>query len=237
MIGIILYFSRGFFGMWLPNPEKGQNMGLAYALGQGTPTVTPTLIMVQVVQGINDRTATPYPTYTPFPTFTPSVDWLRGTPMPTHQSFTPDQVQWVFSYYYPNLVGQDEEKYGLNCHPDNVIRNKMGKAIECKDTTASGEPWSKYLMHHAQDVSLTGGVAVPFYPDTYDPIYPMGTLIHVTSPTIMAGTYRVIDICPACDDYYRTHGVVFLDFLAKGLPEGVTFWDSVKVDSVIYPNE
>ncbi len=224
--------------MFLPNVSQGQNMEIAYALGMaGTPTATPTL--VQLVEGINVNvaTATPYPTYTPYPTFTPIVGAWDATALPTHQAFEVGSVNWVFSYYYPDLVGVDEVLYGLNCHPDNVLRNKQGRAIGCKDTTASGAPWSEYLMYHARDARFVGGVAVPYYPNTYDPIYPMGSILHVVDPTIMAGEYLVIDICPACDDYISSHNVLFLDFVAKGLPEGVTFWDRVTVDTVIYPDE
>jgi hypothetical protein len=190
------------------------------------------------VQGINvPQEVTPYPTYTPYPTFTPSVGWLRGSPTVTQVSFSPGQVNWAFSYYYPDLVAEDEEKYATNCHPDNIERNLQGKAIRCKNTSASGLGWRDWIFNQAIDHDYRGGVAVSYYPDTLVPLYPYGTEIIVSSPPIMAGKYLVMDLCPACDDYVRSHDVLFLDFIMRGLPDGVTFWDAVKVESVIYPNQ
>jgi hypothetical protein len=63
----------------------------------------------------------------------------------------------------------------------------------------------------------------------------MGTIFNVSAPAILAGRYLVMDICPACDDYYLTKNVLFLDFVARGLPAGVTFWDPIQVSSIEYP--
>jgi hypothetical protein len=180
-------------------------------------------------------TMTAYPTYTPYPTHTPSVGWLQITATVTQNSFNPQDVNWVFSYYYPDLVAEDEVLYGANCHPDNIERNPQGKAIRCKNTSASGLGWRDWLMYSAVDTQYRGGVAVPYYPNTYNPIYPMGATLVINSPPSIAGYYLVMDICPACDDYVLSHNVLFLDFLAKGLPEGVTFWDEVGVQDVVYP--
>jgi len=181
-------------------------------------------------------TATPYPTYTPYPTFTPSVDWLQGLATPTRNSFEPYQVNFVYSYYWPPLVS--EPGMEANCHPDNYLfpdwDAERTKIIGCKDTTASGLPWSQYEQGKAVD-GYAGGLAVPFYPDTFSPLYPMGTVLVVDSPMVIAGRYLVIDICSACDDYIHTNGVLFLDFVDDGLPPGVTFWDPVRVSEAIYP--
>ena len=125
-----------------------------------------------------------------------------------------------------------------NCHPDNWLfadwDKEHTKIIGCKDITSSGLPWSQYSFDEAVD-GYRGGVAVPFYPDTFEPLYPMGAVLVVDSPLVIAGRYLVIDICPACDDYIHEKGVLFLDFVAKGLPQEVTFWDAVQVSEVIYP--
>jgi len=201
----------------------------------GTPTPGQGVDTMPLNITINIPTQQPQATYTPYPTFTPSVDWLRGSPTVTPNSFLPGQVNWVFSYYYPDLVGVDEQKYGANCHPDNIERNPQGKAIRCKNTSASGLPWRDWIMYKSLDVDFVGGVAVPYYPGTYNPIYPMGAVVVVESPSIIAGRYLVIDICPACDDYVTSNNVLFLDFVAEGLPQGITFWDDVEISSVIYP--
>lgn len=198
---------------------------------------TPTVTMSAV------PTFTPYPTYTPYPTNTPLVDWLRGSPEPTQNSFSPSQVNWVFSYYYPPLVSQREENpnYEVNCHVDNWIWNAQSTRVTgCKDVTASGLPWSEYIMYNS--LEYMGGVAVPYHPDTCpvfselcQPVYPMGAVIRVVSPSQIAGDYLVVDICPACSNYVQSHGVLFLDFLAEGLPPDVNFWDAVEVSEVVYP--
>lgn len=184
-------------------------------------------------------TFTPQATYTPYPTYTAFVPWSFTTATVTKVPFEPSQINWVFSYYDPSRVREDFKEFGyaVNCHTDNLIYDDMGNPVECRDTTASGLPWSKYRMYFSTDVRFAGGLAVPYYPGTYDPIYPMGSVVSVTSPSIIAGDYIVIDICPACDDYVAEKGVLFLDFLAKGLPEGVTFWDKVTVVGVRYPWE
>jgi len=185
-------------------------------------------------------TNTPYPTYTPYPTptvyNTPLPSFTNSTPYPTQLPISPSQINFVFSYYYPDLVKDDYELYKANCHPDNIIWNEAHDRVKgCKDITASGAKWSEHKMYKDVDVRYRGGVAVPYYPDTYNPLYPMFSVITVTSPPIMAGDYLVIDICPACDDYATTKNMLFLDFVAEGLPDGVTFWDEVNVSKVSYP--
>jgi hypothetical protein len=204
-----------------------------------SPYTTPTVSVAGIVPagvGTPYPTYTPYPTLTPYPTFTPSVNWMQGVATVTPNSFLPSQVNFVFSYYYPALVSQ--EGMEANCSPDNYIYPdwdaEKTKIIGCRDTTASGARWSQYLMNKSID-GYKGGLAVPYYPDTLTPLYPMGSVFVVTSPASVAGRYLVIDICPACDDYIHTHGVLFLDFLAEGMPEGVTWWDDVEVSEVIYP--
>jgi hypothetical protein len=239
MIGIVLYFSRGFFGMFLPNPETGANMAIVYKVN-GTPT--PSVAPSQMVEGLGalptSSNPTAYPTYTPFPTYTPSVDWLRGTPQPTRQAFDVRTVNFVFSYYWPPLVSKgivDGVDFTVNCHIDNWLYSSTGKVNGCKDTTASGERWSLWELGSAYDQSYKGGIAIPYYPDTDTLLYPFGTVMHVVSPPIMAGDYVVMDICPACDDYFQSHGVIFLDFVSKGLPQDVNFWDKIEVSEVTYP--
>jgi hypothetical protein len=237
VIGLPAYLYWAFVSSFhRPKSEYAQEIIANMTSG---PTSTAENLFVGQIVLLTTQTVQPtytfQPTYTPQATYTPSVDWLRGSPVPTKNSFEPNQVNWVFSYYWPALVAQNYPEYAANCHPDNVLRSKTGRVNGCKDTTASGEPWSKHLMY--QDDQYMGGVAVPYYPNTYNPIYPMGSVIRVTSPAIMAGDYIVIDICPACDDYVSSHDALFLDFLARGLPEGVTFWEKVAVESVRYPNE
>ncbi|MCK6566973.1 MAG: hypothetical protein HUU12_02485 [Anaerolineales bacterium] len=246
MIGVILYFSRGFFGMFLPNPETGSNLEVAYALGALTPTPTPTFMMVQVVPGINvtnqaQPSQTPYPTYTPPPTSTSSAAWMRDTPTPEYIPLDPQTVNWVFSYYFPDLVAQRDENpaYEVNCHPDNWIYSPYGNVIGCKNITASGEPWKSYLMDQSDFIEFRGGVAVPVYPDMQVDwkyaLYPAGSILTISSPIQIAGDYLVIDLCGGCNAYASSHGVMFLDFLAEGLPNGINFWDSVVIEKVTYP--
>ncbi|NOH00628.1 MAG: hypothetical protein HND47_00960 [Chloroflexi bacterium] len=245
MIGTILYFSRGFFGMFLPNPETGANMETAQRLG--LIDATPTAILVQIVPGINinptaQPTYTPLPTYTPFPTGTPSEAWMRDTPTPAYTPLDPKSVNWVFSYYYPDLVAQMDENpdYAVNCHQANWIYNPQEtRVIGCKDTTASELPWSQYIMDDSAFIEYRGGVAVPTYPDHEvsweNALYPALTVLHVSAPEQIAGDYLVVDLCGGCNAYAASHGVMFLDFLAYGLPTGVNFWDPVIIDSVRYP--
>jgi hypothetical protein len=227
LIGLVIRYFGGLF----VSPKSEINLELPQDTSINVSTVAPTATFFEIVLS----TQTPYPTYTPQPTYTPSVDWLRGTPTVTRQAFNVYDVNFVFSYYYPPLVAVDESLYGINCHPDNIVRNKFGKAIECKDITASGLKWSEYIIFESKNNFYVGGVAVPFYPQTLSPLYPMGSVLVVESPSTLAGRYLVIDICPACDDYYQDKGVLFLDFVARGLPHGVNFWDLVKVSSVEYP--
>jgi len=225
--------------------------------------------LVPVIQGVNivqsspvavvpalNSTPSAYPTYTPYPTFTfvPTItvvppSWSQSTPTMTPNAFLPSSVNWVFSYYYPALVGEDYEKYSVNCHPDNLIYSEWdaSKVIGCADITASGLPWSNYLYDESYDAKYRGGVAVPFHPDTCPeidkgvlasscvPIYPMLSVIRVTAPIVIAGDYLVVDICPACGAYVYSHQVLFLDFLSRGLPSSVNFWDPVEVVEVVYP--
>lgn len=239
VIGVPAYIYWIFAGFSSPTKNKHAIEIMTAQSSLDVSTGTPESLFVGQIVLLTTQTVQPtytfQPTYTPQATFTPSVDWLRGSPVPTKNSFSPDQVNWVFSYYWPALVAKDYPKYAANCHPDNILTSNTGKVNGCKDTTASGEPWSTHLMY--KDLQYMGGVAVPYYPNTYNPIYPMGSVIHVSSPSIMAGDYLVLDICPACDDYISTHNVLFLDFLARGLPDNVTFWDPVKVDSVVYPSD
>lgn len=245
MIGTILYFSRGFFGMFLPNPETGANMESAYALGLVEPSPTPTPILVQIVPGINvtsPATYTPYPTYTPPSTVTPVAPWMRDTPTPVYIPLDPLTVNWVFSYYYPDLVAKMAEnpEYAVNCHEANWIYNdQKTRVIGCKNTTASGLPWKEYMMDRSEHIDFRGGIAVPVYPEmpvSWEfALYPAGTVLTISSPVQIAGDYLVIDLCGGCNAYAASHGVMFVDFVAKGLPEGVNFWDSVVIESVRYP--
>ncbi|HRJ74677.1 MAG TPA: hypothetical protein PLX90_01705 [Anaerolineales bacterium] len=244
VIGLPIYLYWAFVGAFQRPKEHEQANEILTAMAFGdVPTGTPESLYVGQIILSTPMTPVPtytlYPTYTPQATFTPSVDWLQGSPVPTKNSFEPNQVNWVFSYYYPDLVAKrhQDPSMEVNCHPDNWIwNNQQTRVIKCKDTTASGAKWSDHLMYEDKH-GFAGGVAVPYYPNTLNPIYPMGSVITVTSPPIMAGDYIVIDICPACDDYINEHGVIFLDFLAKGLPDGVNFWSPVSVLKVRYPNE
>lgn len=184
-------------------------------------------------------TYTPYPTMTPYLTYTPLHRFMQLTPTVTKVPFEPSQVNWFFSYYNPDLVREDPVKYAANCHPANVLYSPDGlRVLGCKDTTASGLPWSRFRMFYTTDTpEYMGGVAVPYYPGTLNPLYPMFSVLTVTEPAIIAGDYLVIDICPACDDYADSHGGLFLDFDAIGLPEGVNFWTPVFVSFVRYPWE
>jgi hypothetical protein len=194
-----------------------------------TPFVLPTLTRVAVpaVQ-YHSSSVLSLPTYTPYPTYTPLVPWMQSTPKPTLNSFTPDQVHWVFSYYYPDLLG-------VNCHQSNYEYNKFGTPVSCANTSASGLPWRDYLFGRSRDPHYVGGVAVPYYPGTRNPIYPMRAVVTVTSPAIIAGDWLVMDICPACGDYQSSYGVLFLDFLSNGMPQGINFWSPVTISKVVYP--
>jgi len=236
---------RNLFG----RPSENQTNVLPYT---STPyVVTPSDFSA------SSFTATPYPTYTSvptasaYPTYTPGVGWAQGSVTATPNAFEPYQINWAFSYYDPDLVSQRDinPQYEVNCHVDNWIWNDQGtKVIGCKDITASGEKWSEFFIDQTE--GYRGGVAVPYHPDTCQwdeathliidmefcqPIYPMYAVIHVSAPVELEGDYLVIDICPACFAYVHTNSVLFLDFLAEGLPHNVNFWDKVQVDSVRYP--
>ena len=238
--GVVLYFAYSAADTFnlLDKPNSRSPSSVPVQPGAVISTaLTPvgvTLPTSTVVSSLTP-TATLYPTYTPYPTFTPSVNWLQGTPASTHQAFNVQDVKWVFSYYCPPLVA--EPGMEANCHPDNYLYAYWDdtKIVGCKDITSSGLPWSHYKMYGSKDARYAGGIAVPYYPGTYDPIYPMFSVLHVSQPTIIAGDYLVIDICPGCNLYIETNGVLFLDFVAGGLPDDVTFWDVVFVDSVTYP--
>lgn len=239
IIGALLYFSLPFFKIIT---HFGDNKGMSYTTDL-TPVVAGTAPSGYLVPPINisvNVTQIVPPINVTYPTGTPSLQlpsFMGYTPTVTHVPFEPSQINFVFSYYDPSLVGKDYEKYKANCHVDNLLYNQTGRVIGCKDTTASGERWSLWRMFYASNKSFMGGVAVPYYPGTSNPLYPMYSIIHVSAPNIITGDYMVIDICPACDDYASDKNVLFLDFDALGLPDGVTFWTPVKVDRVTYPYE
>jgi len=243
MIGAIIYMMYPLFQAQqksaLVRSGGYTSTPLQVASGAGM-LYTPTPDVSYIFTNTPVSTSTPYPTYTPLPTYTAGVPWsVRDAPTVTKVPFQPLQVKFVFSYYFPDLVKENYELYKANCHVDNLIRSPSGDSIiGCKDTTASGEPWSRYIMYETVDTpKYKGGVAVPYYPDTYNPLYPMGSVITVTEPLIIAGDYLVIDICPACNLYVADKGVLFLDFVARGLPDGVNFWTPVTVSQVLYPWE
>lgn len=193
-----------------------------------TPQYTPTPINVVV----NVVTATPGIFITP----TSAASFTQQTQVPTRQAFEPIQVNWVFSYYNPWLCRDDYAAYSANCHVENLVMNEAGKIVDIKDNTACETTWKDKFMYEFDDDRFRGSVAVPYLPGTLDMIYPCGSVLHVSSPGIIAGDYLVTDICPGCDDFASSKNVLFLDFLARGLPEAVTFWDKVTVDRVTYPN-
>lgn len=235
LIFAFFYMTRGFWGAFLPTPPDAVGShdvsSIVSIANTPAPLVAPIEINVY------------YPTQIVAPVVVPatgtpvSYGFIGYTPTVTKVPFLPSQVNYVFSYYYPDLIKEDYELYKANCHPDNVIYNASGGVAGCKDTTASGLPWSKYKMFYTSDKRYNGGVAVPYYPNTFNPLYPMGSVVRVTSPEIIAGDYLVIDICPACDDFVTDRNVLFLDFVAIGLPDGVNFWTPVIVSDVFYPWE
>lgn len=238
VIALFFFITRDFWGIFItaPDPVIPATVGtVSEVYSSPTPQV--------LVEGINvagQASSTPYPTYTIPPTQTPVVNWLRGTAMATRQAFDVSQVNFVFSYYWPPLVAlgvRDGIDYTVNCHPDNWVYNDYGKVKGCKDTTNSGQPWSHWQYGASWDNYYRGGIAVPYYPDTLDPLYPMGTVFTVDAPAEMAGNYMVVDICPGCDNYYADKGVLFIDFLADGLPRGINFWTPIHVSQVFYPND
>lgn len=237
LLVFLFYITSDFWGIFIPQPTSPTNL-LSMASELDNQAVATE--RVEIVQGIGVDASTPtfYPTYTPYPTQTPLVDWLRGSPIPTGNSFHPSQVNFVFSYYWPPLVSRgvvDGVDYTVNCHVDNWLYSSTGKVNGCRDITGSGLPWSAWRYDHALDSAYRGGVAVPYYPDTYNLLYPYGSVFHVTEPPILAGDYLVVDACPGCNLYFQSHGVLFIDFVANGLPPGVNFWDKVVVSDVTYP--
>lgn len=199
-------------------------------------TNTPLVLQIELI------TSTPVPV-------TPSAylpEWTGGNATVTPLPYDVRDIDFVFSYYDPSLIEEDAEKYATNCHPDNYRYRDSG-SVYCLDTTASGEKWSSWFMDKAWQEGYKGGVAVPFNPDTcprndeliFDvtcvPLYPMYSDLIVESPATIAGVYKVVDICPACGAYIQSHGVLFLDFLAEGMPPDVTWWSPVEVSQVVYP--
>ncbi len=208
---------------------------------------TPTYMTVYLVPGIN--TGGDIGTVVPTLQETAQPVLTADTPVPTKLPYAVDAINFVFSYYYPPLVGVDYEKYSANCHPDNLVYGDMGRVINCKDVTASGERWSEWVMDKAYDKNYRGGVAVSYNPDTcpraheniYDvtcePLYPMGSELVVVDPWEIAGVYLVMDICPGCGLYLQSDGVLFLDFVSDKMPPNVWFWTPVNVAEVFYPWE
>lgn len=221
--------------------DRGQQKKIAratelYELLHGTGTPQPASINLDYQFNIYQLTPTPTATVaaTQLAQLAPIV--AQGEPTSTVRYDVAD-VQWVFSYYYPDLVGVDPVKYAANCAADNVEVNPYGKVTGCKDTTASGQSWKSHIMYHDLTSFYNGGVAVPFVPDTLTPIFPFGTVLRVDAPSSIAGRYLVIDLCGACDDYYQSNGVLFLDFVAKGMPVGLNWWVPVVVGDIVYPDK
>lgn len=246
LFGIVMYLKPLFVKSSMELESMTANVGVQPNIGevyQVTPQLQP--LYAGVVGGLPTHTPQPtytaLPTYTPFPTPTFGSAFTYLTPTVTKVPFEPSQVNWVFSYYNPWLCVEDYSKWGANCHVDNLVMDaKSGNIVDVVDTTACEVGWKDKFMYEMEASSngrYKGSIAVPYYPDTTNPIYPCGASVHVESPSIMAGDYLVTDYCPACDDYVASHNVLFIDFLAKGLPEGVTFWDKVVVSQVLYPWE
>lgn len=117
------------------------------------------------------------PTYTPLPTY---------TPYPTNEPYQGRLIAIGYSYYYPPWGPP-------NCSAENWIDNSY-----CKDTTASGLPWSEYMGK---------GVAIPVEWSEYIPLL---STIRVHSPPSMVGDYLVLDRCGDC---IKPEGHIYFDFL------------------------
>ena len=107
-----------------------------------------------------------------------------GTPTTGTAETGQNYGAFSYSYYYPPFGPP-------NCHADNWT-------VEgCKDITPLGVKWSEYMGR---------GVAVPF---SWRARLPLGSMIEVLQPSVIAGRYTVLDYCIGCDK----PGYVYLDFL------------------------
>lgn len=138
----------------------------------GTQTALPLLINPPTAQYLQP-TMTSYPTFTPYPT-------------QIKKSVLGEIYAIGYSYYFPAWGG-------VNCHPDNWIDNSY-----CKDTTASGLPWTQYIGK---------GVAVPY--EWRDKL-PLLSVIRVLDNVVMQGEYLVVDYCGDC---IKEEGHIYFDFL------------------------
>lgn len=184
----------------------------APVIGQFWPTPTVySLSMSDALLTVTNMPKTITPTNSSFMGVLPSYGTVTLTPL-GHPAFFyslpvwyRSQHEFLFSYYYPPLGG-------VNCHPDNWINNT------CKDTTASGQKWSSYM-----------GAGIAIHPDWLDEM-PYGTQIIVSSPSEIAGTYTVIDLCGGC----LINGNYYFDFLEPSMPSGLSWsvpvrWSVIRV--------
>jgi len=143
------------------------------------PTLAPTLVLTP--------TATPAPTPTPLPV----VDY-EPTPTPGGSPLVVfgerEFHALAYSYYYPPFGPP-------NCSVANW------KGDYCRDTTAIGEPWSKWL-----------GFAVALGPGfLQSSSCTLGGWLYVHKPVELRGRYRIVDTCGQCDNKDDRPWIDFLD--------------------------
>ena len=151
------------------------------------------LFVTSTLPPVVPPTYTAYPTYTPLPTLSPQFNNMI--------------LNVQYSYYWPPLLGP-------NCHPDNVLPSGG-----CKDTTASGEPWTKWRGK---------GVAIPIQWLDRIPFY---SIVRVISPPEMIGDYTVVDLCGGCIKA-EYPDLIWFDFLDDHL---ILNWSSDLVVEIIPP--
>jgi hypothetical protein len=165
-----------------------RNASSIFVLSSGTGTdrkllVAPDSTLAPVGPAVPVATATPTPSG---PTATPTPSGPTATPTPSGPTATPALLGLAYSYYYPPLGPP-------NCHSANWSDDG------CADVTASGLPWSKWL-----------GRAVALHPDMLAAC-PLGSVLRVYYPDVIAGDYLVLDVCPGCASDNR----YWVDFLAR----------------------
>lgn len=168
MIGLCLFLTKDFWGMFLPNPEKGQNMMFAINGTEVAPTgamMVPGLgALPTATPGLIQPTFTPYPTYTPYPTENPY-------PISMHK----------FSFYDP-MIGKDKPEIALiNCESWNYT------TLYCDSKMRNGEEWKdNYFIAAAcpYDLYMAGAFFEVASPNWLATLFPQGVICKDTGEAV-----------------------------------------------------
>lgn len=185
ILGVLAYFGRGMFGIFLPGPGN-QNTYREVGKYVGVQVSTVPTVSGSFAIGVPTVAPSPTPIVVVINVVTPvaRTAGVGVTPIPDDGR----EYDVGYSYYDPSLGG-------INCHSANWDGSK------CADTTASGIKWSDYM-----------GRGVAMAPSWLAQLG-YGTVIYVTSPTVLVGYYTVVDICCGCEATNWADGRFRMDFL------------------------